>query len=108
MQQANIINIMTNKYEPQQKYFLHAHEEVIKSRKFNYEECRIPVNTRMNLPFLRSWLTDYNDKRICAFWEYGFPLGANDFGSVLEDTNKNELWKFKTHKGAVDYPDEIV
>ena len=99
MKQLNISDI---------QYFLHAHEEVIKSGKFNYEECRIPTNTRMNLPFLRSWLTDYNDKRICEFLEYGFTLGANDFGSVLKDTNKKKLWKFKNHKGAVDYPDEIV
>ena len=53
-------------------------------------------------------MTDYIDKRIRECLEYGFPRGANDFGSVLKDTNKKELWKFKNHKGAVDYPDEIV
>ena len=73
------------------QYFLQAHEEVIKSGKFNYEECRLPVNTRINLSFLRSWLTDYNDKRICDFLEYRFSLGANDFGCVLKDINKKSF-----------------
>ena len=62
-----------NKYDIQN--FLDAHEAVVKSGKFNYEECRIPVNTHMNIPFLRSWLTDFHDKKLCDFLEFGFPLG---------------------------------
>ena len=88
-------------------YFINAHEEVIKSKKFNFEGCRIPVNTRMNMEFIRSWLQDYEDYRVCDFLEFGFPIGAKDISSLLSDINKKDLWKFKNHKGANDFPEEI-
>ena len=61
----------------------------------------------MNIPFLRSWLTDFYDSRLCDFLEFGFPLGIKDCKSVLRDISKKELWKFKNHKGAFNYPNEI-
>ena len=48
-------------------YCITTHEEVVKSRKFNFEGCRIPVNTRMNIDFIRSWLQDYEDTCLCDF-----------------------------------------
>ena len=62
----------------------------------------------MNIPFLRSWLTDFYDSRLCDFLEFGFPLGIKDCESVLRDISKKELWKFKNHKGAFNYPNEIT
>ena len=40
--------------------------------------------------------------------EFGFPLGIKDCESVLRDISKKELWKFKNHKGAFNYPNEIT
>lgn len=65
------------------------------------------MNTKMNINFFRSWLSDYKDKEICEFLEFGFPIGAVGFKSILKNINKTELWKFKNHKGANDYPEEI-
>ena len=42
------------------------------------------------------------------FLEFGFPLGIKDCESVLRDISKKELWKFKNHKGAFNYPNEIT
>lgn len=80
---------------------------VIKSGKYNFEHCRIPVNFRMNLNFIRSWLIDYKDKRICEFLEYGFPIGIDRTDTILKNVKKAELWKFKNHNGANDYPEDI-
>ena len=45
-------------------YFINAHEEVAKSKKFNFEGCR---NSGI-IEFIRSWLQDYEDTRLCDFW----------------------------------------
>lgn len=89
------------------KFFLDAHEEVTKSGKYNFEGCRIPVNTKMNLSYLRGLLSDYKDKHICDFLEYGFPMGVSSQKSLLKIVNKQDLWKYKNHKGAMEYPEEI-
>lgn len=72
------------------KYFINAHEEVIKSKKFNFEGCRIPVNTRMNMEFIRSWLKDYEDTRLCDFLEFGFPIGVKNIDSITANVNKKD------------------
>lgn len=88
-------------------YFLNAHEMVTASGMYNYENCKIPVNFRMNLDFIRSWLVDYKDKKVCDFLEYGFPIGAIESNTILKNVTKTELWKFKNHKGAKIYPEDI-
>ena len=52
---------------------------------------------------MRQLLSDYSDKLICDFLNFGFPLGFQG--------NENELashdWKYRNHKGATDFADEI-
>ena len=38
---------------------------------------------------------------------YLFPIGAKDTSSLLSDVSKKDLWKFKNHKLANDFPEEI-
>ena len=57
------------------KYLVDAHHQVIKSGKFNFEECRIPVNNKLNINYLRNNLGDYKDKQICDLLEFGFSIG---------------------------------
>ena len=57
------------------------------------------------MEFIRSWLQDYEDYRVCDFLEFGFPIGAKDTSSLLSDINKKDLCKFKNHKGANDFPE---
>ena len=59
------------------------------------------------MDFIRSWLHDYKDPLLCEFLEFGFPIGAVDTNSLLSDINKKDIWKFRNHKGANDFPDEI-
>ena len=78
------------------------HEIVFNSRAYNYEHCRIPILSHLNIDFFKFFLCDYADKDILHFLEYGFPLGADDPSSVLT-SDLVEL----NHKGAIDYPDHI-
>ena len=50
---------------------------MLKSGKFNFEECRIPINNRLNIDYIGNCLEDYKDKQICDFLEFGFPIGYN-------------------------------
>ena len=61
----------------------------------------------MNMEFIRSWLQDYEDTRLCDFLEFGFPVGATNVDSILFDVNKKDIWKFKNHRGANEFPEEI-
>ena len=87
--------------------FLNAHDLVNNSGKFNFEYCKIPVNDRFNMQYIRSLLTDYKDDQICDLVEFGFPigyLGSEDFPEI----NQKSLWKFRNHKGALEFSDSML
>ena len=82
-----------------------VHKKVRDSGKFNFQECRIPVNERINVGYMRQLLSDYSDKLICDFLEFGFPLGFQ--GNENNLASHDQLWKYRNHKGATDFADEI-
>ena len=51
---------------------LSAHEVVKDSGVHNFEGCRIPINTNLNIQYMRSMLVDYKDYKICDFWNLVF------------------------------------
>ena len=61
----------------------------------------------MNMDFIRFWLQDYKDTLLCDDLEFGFPIGATNTDSILSNVDKRNIWKFKNHKGANDFPEEI-
>ena len=74
---------------------------------FNFQECRIPINNRNNINYLRNWLFDYKDKIICDLLEFGFPLGYQGDDTLLKQFDKKKIWKLNNHKGARDYPEAM-
>lgn len=72
-------------------YCLNIHEEVIKSWKYNFEGYKIPVNTRINISFIISWLWDYEDTNLCEFMVYAFPTAVKNVNTILSDVNKTTL-----------------
>lgn len=82
------------------------HEIIKHSGKYNFEGCRIPLDTKINVSYFREMLFDYRNNRICDFLEFGFPL---DFrGDVNEFPLVSEIWKYKNHKGAIDFPQDMI
>lgn len=80
--------------------FLDLHDKVINSGHHNFEVCKVPLNTRLNIPFFRFMLSDYEDKTICEYLEYGFPIG-------FTGTVKLNRKPVKNHKGAREFPREV-
>lgn len=89
-------------------FLLEVHKKVTDSGKYNFEGCRIAINSRLNIEYLRSLLHDFKDQQLCEFLEFGFPLGYTGEGKVLKQIDKKDLWKYKNHKGATDFPTEMI
>jgi len=80
-------------------FWLKAHEEINRSGCYNFERCRIPVITALNIPCWRDWLfkSGWKDGGLCDFLEFGWPLGVNKH--VLKG---NHMLK-QNHKGALEF-----
>ena len=64
------------------RFLLDTHEQVKQSGKPNYLGCKIRINNRMNIDYMRSLLKNYKDKEICDLLEFGFPLGCQESDSL--------------------------
>ena len=84
------------------EFLLNTHKLVVDSKKSNFEFCRIPVNDRLNILFLRHMLSDYRDFQVCDLLEFAFPLGCSE-----DIRNLKSNTRIKNHKGAREFPSEI-
>ena len=84
--------------------YIYMHDRVCLSGKYNFEGCRFPLNTNLNIDYFRFMLDGYSDFEICDFLEFGFPIGY--FGKVQQQ-EFTSLQFVKNHKGAKDFPSEI-
>ena len=66
----------------------------------NFRGCKIRVGVNFNVELWRSRLKDYEDKVVCEFIEFGFPLDVDKKKKLCYDVRKN-------HKGAREYPEFI-
>ena len=80
--------------------FFELYQKVFSSGRYNFEACRIPLETKLNVEFFRFMLSDYNDKIVVDFLEFGFPIGFT--GKFNKSANKA-----KNHKGVSEYPLEV-
>ena len=87
---------------------LDIHHKVKESGLPNFLGCKFPVNEKINIDYMRSLLVDYCDIEVCDLLEFGFPLGCNDNETLLSSVKKNDLWKYKNHRGADDFPEDIL
>ena len=84
-----------------QKNLLQLFETVYSSGVPNFNGCRIPIPFhKFNIPMWRSELIGYDDKIICDFLEFGFPLDFDKSIALNTEERRN-------HKGARDYPEVI-
>ena len=80
------------------------HEQVVKSGKFNFESCKYVVNKKVNVEFMEHMLCGYTDKSVCKFLQFGFPIS---FLGDISNFESKEKWKYRNHKGAEDFPDQL-
>ena len=63
----------------------------------------------MNIDYMRSLLLDYKDNVVCDLLEFGFPIGFNGIRSqILISVDKKDIWEYKNHKGAEEYPNGML
>ncbi|VDI14398.1 Hypothetical predicted protein [Mytilus galloprovincialis] len=77
------------------------HELIMSSQKYNFEDSKIPVVSHLNIDFFKFMLTDYFDRNICQFLEFGFPIGCEN---CTEFSSEKIV---QNHKGAVEFPDDL-
>ena len=63
---------------------------------YNYEGRKISLTTKLNTPFCRFMVSDYQDVEICEFLEYSFTI---DFSGKVQYTNT----KVKTTGGSQEF-----
>ena len=78
--------------------YLQIVQQVYNSGLHNYDGLRININKRWNVQLIDSLLSEYHDREIVRFLQYGWPVDRDD--SVLEMGGLN-------HKGATEYSDHI-
>lgn len=79
-----------------------THNQLSELPGYNFNELRIPVYSKFNLQFLRLQLEKYQDKEVCEFLQFGFPLSCDR--TVVElSTSK----KVRNHAGARNYAKDI-
>jgi hypothetical protein len=71
---------------------IQAHDLIVDSRLPNFQGCRIPVTSKINIGYLRSELQDYTDVVVCDLLEFGFPVGFEEFQLATS--------KRRNHSGA--------
>ena len=52
------------------KLFEHIHASGVP----NFQCCRIPLPTKFNMPLWHEKLRNYEDRIVCEFLEFGFPI----------------------------------
>ena len=80
--------------------FFDLYQKVFSSGRYNFEACHIPLETKLNIEFFRFMLSEYNDKIVVDFLEFGFPKRFT--GKFNKSANKG-----KNHKGVTEYPLEV-
>ena len=78
------------------------YEHVKESGQPNFKCCQIPIRAgkKLNIEVWRKKLEEYEDKIICEWLEFGFPMDRDDTYKLTYDVRRN-------HKGAREYPDFI-
>ena len=63
----------------------------------NFQGCKVRVGLKFKMSTWRSKLASYEDKIVCDYLEYGFPMDIDKKKELSFDVRKN-------HKGARDFP----
>ena len=70
------------------------------SKKYNFEEAKVPVKSKLNINTWRSYLDGYEDNQLIEHLEYGFPMSYDGPLPIADEP-------FKNHASATMYPDHI-
>ena len=78
---------------------MRSHDIIYRSKLPNYKGVRIPVNSNINIEFIRENFNNYFDEEIVQYLEFGWPIGVTG-----EPPNKTRV---QNHAGARNFPEFI-
>ncbi|KXJ18189.1 Alpha-1,6-mannosylglycoprotein 6-beta-N-acetylglucosaminyltransferase A [Exaiptasia diaphana] len=81
--------------------FVPLHNTIFASGLPNYKGCRIPLKSNLQIPIWRNYLRTYEDRIVCDFLEFGWPVGY-DYETFLFPVSQP-----RNHNGATQFPDNI-
>jgi hypothetical protein len=82
---------------------IEIHKYVKSSKLYNYEGCQIPVNTKIDIEFMKTMLNGYSDLLVCDLLRYGFPIEL-EFDDISQESRLLTPRNIKNHSGARDFP----
>ena len=92
-------SVFDNATPPASSCFVNAHRVVLSSGQFNYTWLRLPVPSRLNITVWCALFRGYEDRVICDFLEFGWPLGY---------TNRTlPVFDLRTHRGVLTFPSAV-
>jgi len=71
----------------------------VNSRQFNFQKCKIPVPSGLNIGRIKLLLAGYSDYEICALLECGWPINHNR--SIIPMRCEDN------HKGVFAYKSQV-
>ena len=80
--------------------YIEIHNKIKGFGLYNFQNCRIPVFSRLNVSYIRQKLVNYSNYQVCDFLEYGWPVVHNGI-SIRSSSCRN-------HTGATDFPEQIT
>lgn len=69
------------------------------SGRHNFEECRIPIKTQLNIEAFKWHLVNYHDSKVTEFLQFGWPINCE---GLVEDR-----MKVNNHRGANEFPRDV-
>ena len=86
---------------PDQEFLIKLHNQIIEFQGYNFNQLQVPVYSKLNISFWKEQLIDFDDKEICSFLEFGWPLGFNRNSAVWHSK------RVKNHTGARNFAKDI-
>ena len=99
--------------------WLQCIQAVQESGLYNFQGCRIPVGSHINIQLLDGLLTEYHDREILDFLQYGWPIerdpdiplelgGINHKGATMFNVQVDEYIQKEIQLGAMIGPFEQI
>ena len=79
--------------------YISAHEQVVRTGLYNFQQARITVPTHFDIQMWRLLLDGYYDYGVCEFLEYGWPINFCEPIELVSTANN--------HTSALLYRDQV-
>ena len=95
---TNLVQL-PHKFEKLTRDMVKAHRAVRLSGRPNFQQCKIPVYSNINISYFEEQLSNYQDKEVVSLLRYGCPISFSGRDIVRRSC--------RNHKGAVEFGAQV-